>query len=681
MALVTTGEQRGSERGIVLYDPRQRRRALRAARWHSFFVRSFRLLLPVAAVLLMASYGISLQTSTKISDDTNKGTFSVSSIDLLATKPTMRNPTYRGFNQKDGSEYMVTAARAITDLDETKPIDLFAIDATLKQKNGTAFGLKASEGKFDRQTNKLDLFKDIVVRTSDGMAARLTQATILTKEGLITSSKPVAVRFSAGTLTGNSMMVHQKRREVQLAGNVIANLKPAQAAQRPAGTAAAAPKPAARPGIAGLSGGSDEPVRVEAPRLLVKDAQNTARFDGGVRATQGDAELTSATLDIDYAGDTAPGAQTSVKKLTASDNVVINRNTDRIVTKLAIFDVQRDTAELSGGVVITSGADRRIMSDQAFVDSARDFIRLQGQVIAQQGDNVLRGTQLEIDQKKGKLALTDPARKNGRIKARFTSRDAAKGDAGAAEKPQTTTATLPGGSFQTRPGAPIDIEATRLDVDDGKSVAVFRGDVAAAQGDFIVKTDLLEATYTGSAGMNLGAPQTRQTSANGAAPSLKSIAAPGRITVESPGGQYAAGDSGRFDLEKNEIILNGNVVLKRGRQLIRGENLIIDLTSGLSRIETGGAAAWGSETVGRDGKVVAGQGRTMEPAGITNTKNRQACGGRMCAMFFPGDLKKGNPAAGANKSATPATNDASGAARRTNAIGSSWSASTTPNKR
>ena len=57
------------------------------------------------------------------------------------------------------------------------------------------------------------------------------------------------------------------------------------------------------------------------------------------------------------------------------------------------------------------------------------------------------------------------------------------------------------GSFKVDPNAPMDIEADTLDVYDATKQAVFRGNVKAQQGDFVVRTVELTAFYTGQAGL------------------------------------------------------------------------------------------------------------------------------------------------------------------------------------
>ena len=677
MALVTTDDSRNGSTAIVVFDPGQRHNALRAARRHSVFVYLLRAILPVAAVALLGSYAIFLQFSTKIEDDTHKGTFKMSSVDFLTTKPTMRNPSYTGFNKKDGSEYSVRAEKAITDLDEKKPIDLYGITARIKQSDGTVADLSSEEGRFHRAEDRLDLFKNIIIRTSNGMAARLTEASIHTKRGIILSKKPVAVRFPAGTLQGNTMQLHQKKREVFFASGVVARLDPKKAQTKP-GTASAPKKPGTSSkksgGLEAFAGQSDAPVLVKAPQLKVYDEKSTAQFLGGVTATQDDARLQSQTMDVHYKG--AAESSTSVQRIIARDSVVITRGADRITTTLANFDVIKNTAHLTGDVVITSGVDRRIMSEKAIIDTENDNILLIGQVVASQGQNLLRGNRLDFNQKTGRMVLTSPGKKNGRIEAHFVRED--QGQTGKATKPDKVkpkgSGPLAGQAFQTQPGAPIKVEAARLDVDDTKHQATFRGDVRAVQGDFIVRTEVLHATYTGSAGLELDSGSAAKADGPSGA-QLRSIYAPSKIIVESTTGQYAAGDSGRFNIETNEIELIGNVILKRGRQLVRGQNLAIDLTNGLSRIQTGSGRSWQPRNQPPE-KPAGGKSGGFKPETIADSTNTRACGGRMCAMFYPSDIK-GN---GANKKKTkaPRTTPSSEPAKAAQ-VGAGWSSSTTEN--
>ena len=51
--------------------------------------------------------------------------------------------------------------------------------------------------------------------------------------------------------------------------------------------------------------------------------------------------------------------------------------------------------------------------------------------------------------------------------------------------------------------------------------------------------------------------------------------------------QTATGETGVFDMRTNTVTLSGNVVMTQGKNVLRGERLVVDLTSGVSRVESG----------------------------------------------------------------------------------------------
>jgi len=619
MASVSNSGETSPSRGIVLSDPAHRHRALRAARRHSWVVATLRLIiLPAATLGLLANYFISLQTSTKIEDDTNRGTFRVSSIDLIAKQPTMRNPSYTGFNKKDGTEYVIRADRAITDLDENKPIDLFNISADVKQTNGLTLRLTSAEGQFHRKKDRLELERDIKVVSSNNMAAQLSRATVFPRKGIIVSNERVSMQFSAGTLEGRKLRIENRKNKFYLYDGVVARLHPDKNEKNGSADDNSAST------LGGFAGNSDQPVDITANTLLVRRDRNVAVFNGSVTASQGNTKLTADAINVDYDATDTVGGASNIKKITAKDNVVITRDAQRITTRRATFDAERDVAELAGNVVISSETGETITGDKGFLNNSDEAMVLVGNVIAKQGENVLRGTRLDYDRKGGKLSLTDPDRKNGRITAKFVREGRDKPGAGANRDTKKgvdrKTAILDSQAFQTDPGAPINIEASRLDVDDDQRRATFSNNVLIKQGLFELRTAIVHGDYDGALGLVAGDTERSPSIGDGRQQTaqLKAIRAPQPITIVSQRGQYASGQSGHFDLERNVITLEGNVVLKQERQTVRGERLVIDLTSGLSRMEQGTRTVW----------------QSVDTIESSNTDNPKACGGRTCAVFI-----------------------------------------------
>jgi lipopolysaccharide export system protein LptA len=67
---------------------------------------------------------------------------------------------------------------------------------------------------------------------------------------------------------------------------------------------------------------------------------------------------------------------------------------------------------------------------------------------------------------------------------------------------------------------------------------------------------------------------------------IKRIEARGGVTVAQKE-QTAAGDSAIFNLRENTVTLTGNVVVTRGQDILRGHRLMVNLTSGISRMDGG----------------------------------------------------------------------------------------------
>ncbi len=144
--------------------------------------------------------------------------------------------------------------------------------------------------------------------------------------------------------------------------------------------------------------------------------------------------------------------------------------------------------------------------------------------------------------------------------------------------------------FASNPDAPIEIEADRLDVDDVKKTAVFSGRVKAVQGDFVLRTERLIVRYSGAAGGAGPGP--------GAGPEIRELEARNRVFITSKNNQSATSNWAKFDVKSQIVTIGGNVVLTQGKNVIKGERLVINLVTGKSRFETPGGAG----TTARGGK-------------------------------------------------------------------------------
>ena len=157
--------------------------------------------------------------------------------------------------------------------------------------------------------------------------------------------------------------------------------------------------------------------------------------------------------------------------------------------------------------------------------------------------------------------------------------------------------------FSQNRDEPVKIQADSLVVRDKDKVATFTGNVHVTQGDTEMRSKSLVVYYEEGAKDGAGAKAGAKPAA--ATPGLKA-AQPGPggqqqiRRIEAIGGvlvtekeQNAAGDTGVFDMPTNTVTLTGNVVVTRGKDVMRGQRLVVDLTTGVSKMESGGGQVEG----------------------------------------------------------------------------------------
>jgi lipopolysaccharide export system protein LptA len=155
----------------------------------------------------------------------------------------------------------------------------------------------------------------------------------------------------------------------------------------------------------------------------------------------------------------------------------------------------------------------------------------------------------------------------------------------------TTTENQPTNAFQgfTRNRKdPVNIEANSLEVRDKEKIAFFKGNVVVVQGDTTMRCRELEVHYEGNA---LGAdprqkvPATKnQQKSSESAQRIKRLIAIGGVIVIAKD-QKAVGDKGTFDMATNIVVLDGNVVVTQGQNVMNGDKLTVNLTSGTSKLD------------------------------------------------------------------------------------------------
>jgi len=141
--------------------------------------------------------------------------------------------------------------------------------------------------------------------------------------------------------------------------------------------------------------------------------------------------------------------------------------------------------------------------------------------------------------------------------------------------------------FSQNRDQPVHIEAATLEVRDKDKVATFTGNVRVKQGDTGLRCKSLLVFYEQTneeAGK--GKPMTAAAPGPGGQQKIKRLEARGDVVVTQKE-QTATGDLGIFDMRSNTVTLTGKVVMTQGKNVLRGDRLVVDLTSGVSRVEAG----------------------------------------------------------------------------------------------
>jgi lipopolysaccharide export system protein LptA len=108
--------------------------------------------------------------------------------------------------------------------------------------------------------------------------------------------------------------------------------------------------------------------------------------------------------------------------------------------------------------------------------------------------------------------------------------------------------------------APINISSDSFQADLNAKSGTYSGNVVITQAD-----------------MKLRANTVKMTTVNGKA---DKIMASGNVVVDSPKSGTATGDNGVYSVVPRTVLLTGNVVLKKGKDVMRGAQLTVNLATG-----------------------------------------------------------------------------------------------------
>ena len=166
--------------------------------------------------------------------------------------------------------------------------------------------------------------------------------------------------------------------------------------------------------------------------------------------------------------------------------------------------------------------------------------------------------------------------------------------------------------FSQNRDQPIQIEAASLEMRDKKKEATFAGNVKVVQGDTTMTSKSLVVFYdSGPApapatpapaapkGTKSG-PMQAASPGPGGSSSIRRLEAKGSVVVTQKD-QVVTGETAIFDTRANLITMTGGVVLTQCGNVMRGDRLKVDMTTGVSRVESDSGKVQGMFDQGAQG--------------------------------------------------------------------------------
>jgi lipopolysaccharide export system protein LptC len=214
----------------------ERVRAFAKAERHTRLVAILRKVLPVFAVLVLASYFISTRLSVTVGDLTA----SVGGIEVADGNLRMINPKLKGADKKNG-HYVIGADYADQDIKNPKVIKLHVIKAELSAPDGGWSRMDATRGVYDSKAERLVMQDTITIATSSGISGKLKHASLDTKTQTLRSHRPVSFLLPNGSVKANALTFQSGEHRLTFRGKVVVHIvkpekqtKPASKEQAPA---------------------------------------------------------------------------------------------------------------------------------------------------------------------------------------------------------------------------------------------------------------------------------------------------------------------------------------------------------------------------------------------------------------------------------------------------------------
>lgn len=188
---------------------------------HSSKVKRLKILLPILAVIISLIFiGVSVVRTYLLENVT------IESARIENGKIVMEKPAIAGRNG-DGIEYSMTAARALQDIRNPNLVTLENIKAAVPVSDDVIARVVATEGLFDRSTDKLDMTAPFTITLNSGIEAKFQSAHLDVKAGRLVTEDPVSITSKEASIVAQTLKMTDKGRTITFEGKVRVNVDPA----------------------------------------------------------------------------------------------------------------------------------------------------------------------------------------------------------------------------------------------------------------------------------------------------------------------------------------------------------------------------------------------------------------------------------------------------------------------
>lgn len=209
---------------------------------HSRLVRLLRIAVPAAVILAMAAIvGVSIFNPFRMLMP--KLPIDSGNLVVSGTKITMESPHLSGYTP-DQRPYELWATTATQDITDPDHVELSSLRSKLLMQDQSTVTLEARTGLFDSKQQLLDLRKNIILRTTTGYEAYLSQAFVDMAKNTVTSDEHVDVKLTNGTLSSDRLRITDGGELIKFEGNVVMHLDHVDAPAPAEPEAPPAPAPA-----------------------------------------------------------------------------------------------------------------------------------------------------------------------------------------------------------------------------------------------------------------------------------------------------------------------------------------------------------------------------------------------------------------------------------------------------